>query len=255
MMQGRPNIFVVGSGRNGTSMVAGLFRNAGYFQGARLHPPSPENPTGYFEDGTVNRLNNAILARHLPDRQMIGGISYRSDSPGDGNGWLARLPPETRITALPEEQSQIDDLVKHRPFYLKDTRFCYLLHLWRAAAGPCRMVCVFRPPQIAAASMLRSLRTRPGLFDMALSVNQAFEVWTLAYRHVLEHQSRTGDWCFVEYGDVVDGTALPRLESFCQTRLDRDFPRPSLNRTTEECAAPRAAMDVYAALQDRAAQD
>jgi hypothetical protein len=255
MEQERPNIFVVGGGRNGTSMVAGLFRNSGYFQGQRLHRPTPGNPTGYFEDAGINQLNNAIQARYLPQRQTIDGLSYRSDSPGNGNGWLARLPLETRPEALPGEQAQIAGFLAQRPFCLKDTRFCYLLHLWQHhAVGPTRVICVFRPPQIAAASILKSLRTRAGLYDIALSVNQAFEIWTLMYRHVLEHQSKTGNWFFVSYEDVLTGAALPALADFSGAVLDAKFPRQALNRTADELRAPDAARAVHAELYARAAR-
>ena len=43
------NIFITGSGRRGTSMLAGLFSQAGYFFGDKLYPPREANPKGFFE--------------------------------------------------------------------------------------------------------------------------------------------------------------------------------------------------------------
>jgi hypothetical protein len=66
------NLFILGSGRSGTSMVAGLFRNAGYFMGDKLHEPRHSNPLGFFEDAAVNNINESILAWRVypPTRQL-----------------------------------------------------------------------------------------------------------------------------------------------------------------------------------------
>ena len=44
------NCLILGSGRSGTSMAAGILARAGYFMGAELWPADIGNPKGYFED-------------------------------------------------------------------------------------------------------------------------------------------------------------------------------------------------------------
>jgi len=52
---------VVGSGRSGTSLVAGVLVDTGLHPGDRLIPPSGANPTGFHEDLDVNALNGPWL--------------------------------------------------------------------------------------------------------------------------------------------------------------------------------------------------
>jgi hypothetical protein len=48
---------VLGSGRSGTSMVAGALAKAGYFMGDRLYPARDANPLGFFEAPEINSIN------------------------------------------------------------------------------------------------------------------------------------------------------------------------------------------------------
>lgn len=226
-------------------MVTGLFRNSGFFMGEKLHRPTQENPTGYFEDAAINNLNNRIISRYVPGPVQHDGIDYQCDAPGARNGWLARIPLSTRFEATPQERKEIDDLVARRPFCLKDTRFCYLLDLWRERAEPARMICVFRAPEVAATSILRSCQMRSGLFDYAISVNQAFEIWSLMYTHVLRRLAVTGNWLFVHYEDVLNSSAFNTIEAFAGVPIDRTFPKQQLNRSRTELSAPATATALY----------
>ncbi len=244
------NIFVVGCGRNGTSMTTGLFRNSGLFMGNRLHRPTSENPTGYFEDASINKINNEIITRCLPARTMFKGVEYSCDSPLN-KAWLARLPLDQEFTLLPSEEKAIRELTSSGPFCFKDTRFCYLLPFWRRYAPEAKAICVFRPPAVSALSILNCCRNRRDLSHIAISVDQAFEIWTLAYLHVLKRHSATGDWLFVRYEDVLSGKAIGALEAFTGWRVDREFPQQSLNRTKEQLPIPAAAAAVYDELLTR----
>lgn len=44
------NIIILGSGRSGTSMMAGTLAKAGYFMGERLLPRNNANPKGFSND-------------------------------------------------------------------------------------------------------------------------------------------------------------------------------------------------------------
>ncbi|HXW30546.1 MAG TPA: sulfotransferase [Xanthobacteraceae bacterium] len=225
------DLFIVGCGRSGTSLVAGLFSSAGYFQGGDLHPPRPSNPRGFFEDVEINDINETLLRPCLPERRSEAGIEYLADSPVRGQRWLARLPLDLDISCAPSEQGRIDRVVRRRPFCLKDPRFCYTLHLWRERAPSARMVCVFRHPQVVVASILREMSVMPYLENLALSIRQVFEVWRLMYSHVLERHCRTGDWLFVEYEDLFRPETLDLLADFSQAPVDRAFPDRGLNRS------------------------
>lgn len=232
-------------------MVAGLFAAAPYFQGARLHPPRPSNPRGFFEDADVNEINEAVLRPLVPERRSQEGIEYLADSPGRGQHWLARLPVDREILAAPSERARIGDVLSRGSFCLKDPRFCYTLHLWRERAPQARMICVFRRPQVVVASILKEMSLMPYLDDLALSVREAFQVWRLMYAHVLQRHAGTGQWLFVEYHDVFQSAALDRLADFSGAPIDRAFPTPELDRSPAVPAVDSVAGELYDELRTR----
>jgi hypothetical protein len=232
-------------------MVAGLFRSAGYFQGANLHPPRASNPRGFFEDAEVNNINEALLAPLLPQRRFEGSVEYLTDSPVQGQRWLARIPPTMPVESTSGSSDQIDAVLSRRPFCLKDPRFCYTLHLWRRHAAEARMICVFRHPQTVVASILKEVAAMPYLATFALSVRAAFEVWRLMYTHVLERQALTGEWLFVEYEDLFQSSVLDRLADFSAAQVDRAFPDRSLDRSAAVKAADPIAEALFAELRLR----
>ena len=247
------SLFIVGCGRNGTSACAGLFRQNNLFMGDRLHPPTDANPRGYFEDAGINELNNRILLQYVPSGPLVyRSIEYLRDCPERRHAWLARISPDTEIFAGPSENSEIELWTRRAPFCYKDTRFCYLLHLWRTSAPTAKMVCVFRNPVAAAGSILHNCRTHPPLADFAISVNQAFELWTLCYERIIRHHAESGEWFFVEYDDILDGRALNALESFAGHAVDRSFPDRAYNRSSASFSAPPQTSHLYALLRERA---
>jgi hypothetical protein len=245
------DLFILGCGRSGTSMVAGLFRSAGYFQGSQLHPPRQSNPRGFFEDVEVNNINEAVLRPLLPERRLEAGVEYLADSPAQGQSWLARIPPTVTIGSTPGETERIGVALARRPFCLKDPRFCYTLHLWRQQAPGARMICVFRRPQIVVASILKEIAEMPYLANFALSVRETFEVWQLMYLHVLQRQALSGEWLFVEYDELFESPVLDRIADFSAASIDRAFPDRSLRRSTAVMADDPSTDKLYAELQIR----
>lgn len=232
-------------------MVAGLFRSAGYFQGANLHPPRESNPRGFFEDAEVNNINEALLTPLLPERRFDSGVEYLTDSPVQGQRWLARIPPAASVESTVASSDRIDAVLSRRPFCLKDPRFCYTLHLWRRHSPEARMICVFRRPQIVVASILKEIAAMPYLADFALSVRAAFDVWRLMYTHVLDRHAVTGEWLFVEYEDLFQTAALDRLADFSAAQVDRAFPDRGLDRSAAIKAADPIAEALFAELRAR----
>ena len=98
------------------------------------------------------------------------------------------------------------------------------------------------------------MNSRNALADFAISVNQAFEIWTLMYTHILRRHACSGDWFFVHYADILNGQALDALEEFSSAKLDRIFPEPRLDRTRPMLSAPANAIGVFDELQERASR-
>ena len=60
------NVIILGSGRSGTSMIAGALTKAGYYIGDNPYPPRKTNPKGFFETREVNHVNEILLAQVSP---------------------------------------------------------------------------------------------------------------------------------------------------------------------------------------------
>ena len=95
---------ILGCGRSGTSLVAGLLHESGAWQfNPDLLDPSGLNPKGFFESRTINGVNEKLLAQHtrnysptfrrLPFYERLGSHRYR-----DGQRWLAALSSPKNFT-------------------------------------------------------------------------------------------------------------------------------------------------------------
>src|SRR5690349_12501793 len=114
------NCLILGSGRSGTSMLAGTLCGAGYYMGEHLVPANEANPKGFFEDDEINAINEALLAPLTPRRR-----------PAYGWRWLASVPVGTPFACPPELGQRIQAQTARAPFCFKDPRFCYTLPAWR----------------------------------------------------------------------------------------------------------------------------
>ncbi len=225
---------VLGSGRSGTSMLAGTLYGAGYYVGEHLIPPADMNPKGFFEDEVINWINEDLLAQVTPDPLL--GYSWR---------WLARVPVGTPIPT----PSYIPDLIReqtvHSPFCFKDPRFCYTLPAWRPFVGDALFLCIFREPTRTVNSMLKDCQNDPYLKLVQVDHSLAFDVWRLMYRHILEVHRKEGEWLFVHYDQLLDGSAIPQLESALGVKLDEQFPDPKLRRSSADGPIDPEALGIY----------
>src|SRR5215218_3651940 len=105
---------VVGCGRSGTSLAAGLLARAGYNCGKDLLPPDEGGPAGFFESRGVNAINEAVL------------------------------PPEVKPTAPAELRVHMAQALPAPPYCCKDPRFAYTLEAWGPLFAGALFVCVFR---------------------------------------------------------------------------------------------------------------
>lgn len=241
-------LFILGAGRSGTSLVAGLFRHSGLFMGDSPYRPREANPHGFFEDREVNAINEALLA------PLVSG------SLGEGQRWLACLPSQARVRMTTELRRRILVLYARGSSCFKDPRFCYTLPAWLAELPPeerqqALQVCVFRNPAVVATSVLRELDTAPYLSNLHLEADQVLASWAQHYRHVLEQQhSQEGRWLFVHYDSMFDPAGLERLAAFTGLPIDRDLVDPSLRRSRAEVEPGPACARLYRELLDLAAQ-
>jgi hypothetical protein len=237
---------ILGSGRSGTSMVAGSLRDAGYFMGERLWPGNEANPKGFFEDAAVNAINEELLARVTPKRPAAPlSMLYRS-RPGERQRWVATVPMGTELRAEPRVADRMRELTRRAPFCFKDPRFSYTLPAWRPVLpDDVVFVAVFREPARTANSIVTECRTASYLRNLRMTYPRALELWTLMYRHVLEVHRPRGTWVFVHFDRFLDGAAVPALEEALGARVDRGFPDSALSRSEGDGDVPEETERVY----------
>src|SRR5262245_2147263 len=197
------NCLILGSGRSGTSMLAGTLRLAGYYMGEHLIPADASNPRGYFEDDEINSINEALLAPVTPHLSR----------PNYGWRWLASVQVGTAIDCPPEIALRIEAQTAYSPFCFKDPRFCYTLPAWRPWLADTVYLCVFREPARTAQSILKECREADYLQGLPMDFIGAVEVWTRMYRHILEVHRHDGEWLFFHYAQLLADASIRRLEA------------------------------------------
>jgi hypothetical protein len=249
------NVFITGSGRSGTSMLAGMFAKAGYFLGDRLYPSREANPKGFFEDEEINALNEEIITYSIGTAfgdQDAGRLLARYKR---GHLWLARFPMEHDFVCSDEQRATIGSFVDRRPFCFKDPRFCFTLENWIAAVPDSLVLCMFREPALAVESILKECRTAAYLFNFSTSVEELFAVWREIYWRMLRLYLRHSTIRFVYYNEIISGTAIEPLEELAGAKLDRSFPEASLNRTFSTLKADELSLLVFEALMNLGRED
>jgi Sulfotransferase family len=228
------NLLIMGAGRSGTSMAAGLFRESGAYMGESFHPPRAANRFGFFEDGQINAINDQILLRMLqrgwPRRAWRFAPAIHRHPHAL---WLAAPRSVRAADVSPELREAMRKHVARAPYCLKDPRFGLTLPTWRPELPQTRFVVVFRDPDTTVDSQLREAReiaTR-----LPLTPGWAYKAWYRMYRRLLDDLSREGHWLFVRYEQIATGQALSALAAFAQTEPCTTQIRPDVRR-----AQPRA---------------
>lgn len=229
------NILIFGSGRSGTSLAAGLFRESGLHQGEDFHASDEANPKGYFEDVDVNRLNEDLLAPFfgVGPRAPVGKYLFPFRLTY-GYRWLAELPLCATPQAGDGEAERIEAFTDEAPFCYKDPRFAYTFPAWEPhlPEDTCNLV-VYRDP----GETLNSLQQEGQRVGAKYRFRQedAMRNWTSIYTHVLlKHWKTGGDWLFVRYRDLFSEDVYDLLEDVVGVEVDREFADPSLNRQPSE---------------------
>jgi hypothetical protein len=256
------NCLILGSGRSGTSMLGGILHQAGYFMGDMLHKPRESNPKGFFEWYKINKINENILANYLKNSftiRLLKKVLKKNviENPGKNQRWLLSLPLDTSVNEInPQVEREIEEVIKRDPFCYKDPRFSYTLPVWRRYLNPGTVfICVFREPDVTVESILKECRSQDYLSDLYIDRRSAYRVWMSIYSHILFKHARgsdSGNFLFVHYNQVYEGTAIPSLSAFLDTQLESGFVDKNLKRTTPVGKVPGRAQDIYKQLCQRA---
>lgn len=162
-------VVILGMGRSGTSAVTRMFHRSGYFLGeeSELMAADEANPTGYFENWTVYRVNEEVLSH-------VEGSWF--DAPPDAEQ-LALDRERTR--PLRETLERLLSCAGASPLALKDPRIGILMPVWwPLLEGVLHPVLVVRHPLEIAVSLER----RDGT-----AIPVALAMWELHVTRVLDH--------------------------------------------------------------------
>ncbi|GAA1860007.1 sulfotransferase family protein [Myceligenerans crystallogenes] len=190
----REAVFVVGSGRSGTSTITGILRRLGLHVPAPEVPADPSNPRGFNEPQWMVDTHDAVLRR--------AGVAVADPRPGAASD-VARVASEisTAATAavwLDEQFRRADHLV------LKDPRLIWFIGPWRQAAGAAGAHASF-------VTMLRSPAEVTGSKSAYYGPQQAADGIAMWVNGMLrtEHATRGVPRAFVRYDELLAGWRGP----------------------------------------------
>lgn len=248
------NLIILGCGRSGTSMVAGLFRDAGYYMGDKLIPADESNPRGYYQSERVVFINERLLegVDHSDARKVARRVRGEPTVPA-ATRWLLALEPGREVRATAELRSRMRAVLSREPYCFKDPRFSYTLGAWRPEFRDPRFVCVVRQPLEVADSMLRHAERRGYRERIGLDRERALRVWRCAYRWVLERQCRDRErWMFVHHRQILEKQRIDELARFAGAEADASFVERDLRRARSEGVLDRETRELYETLCRRA---
>jgi hypothetical protein len=247
------DVFVLGCGRSGTSMIAGALSGAGYYMGERLVEPRECNPKGFFESRDINALNESIMVDAVPSRPEQTDNAALRRIPLPKQMWLAVLPTDAPMKRSAAIDRQIAQAVGHRPYCYKDPRLCYTLDVWRShLRGDEVFVCIFRHPAAVAASILKHHAASRYLHSMDIDFDGATAVYCAMYRAAMAQVRSDETWLFLHYEQALAGDGLARLAALTGAKIDLQFPDRALQRNRPKEPASPEAMAIYEDLCARA---
>jgi len=250
------NVIILGCGRSGTSMLAGIVSNNRYFIGSDYIEPRESNPKGFFEGREINEINERLIARlssgrHRPRLRLLG----KSSVPGPGQRWLSRIPAGVEIPRDPEIECEIEKLTQFEPYCFKDPRFCYTLPIWRDYLKNEVYICVYRDPADTVASILKECRTEEYLNNLKIDAEAVFDLWHLMYSRITDAHSRRGRWTFVHYDQLFRTETIEQLGHIVESKVCFDFADKGLNRTKSQQKSPEKVLELYHNLNRLAGHD
>ena len=177
-------VFILGMHRSGTSALARVLNLMGlYFGGEQVSTGrNPENRKGFWERRDVRTLNDTILFNADCDWDYVSAFNVDS-------------LPEERIDDYRAAMADIVmDMDAHRPWFLKEPRFCLLFPVWRAVLEMPFCIHIHRNPLEVA----HSLKARNGV-----PIRVGLALWELYNRLALKASDGLPRH-IVSYADLLD---------------------------------------------------
>lgn len=232
------NIIILGSGRSGTSMLAGSLAKSGYNLGANANylGKNKANPKGFFEDYEVNTINEDIIKRSLPFtfNEKIRKTFFKTFTFYRAR-WLANIPLFYPIKSTVAINERIKNVIKNEPFCFKDPRFSYTLCIWdKFLNRNTRFIVIFREPDKTAISIVRECKENAALNSLKIDEKKAMNIWIAMYRYILkvyEKDNNKERWMFVHYNQIFDEQKILEIETFIEAKIDLSFPDSNISRT------------------------
>lgn len=190
-------ILVVGTGRSGTSAMAGSLQRLGAYLGGDLKAGDAVNRKGYFENTRITDRNKAIL--------LEAGVSWYGSIPGVDD---AHAVPVTAARCAMIREGLAEIFGTRSPIVIKDPRLCVLLESYvevlRDMGFQIHVVRMHRTPQEVASSMtsatgIDATRWLPlvhryiDLLDVALQ-RTAVPVLDCTFEDLIAHPESTMQW-------------------------------------------------------------
>jgi hypothetical protein len=229
------NCLIFGSGRCGTSALAGALAKSGVFTG--LHPvgATSQMPHGYFEDHHICHWNNELLKQSCDYSGIL----------------IAPIPLEAR-ERMPLAKFPVPMNMRRyfwfQPYAFKDPRFAFTYLAWKPFfVQPHVNIVLFRNPSDFVDSALRLRADHPSISRERTALEG---MWANAYQHVLANDD--GTFFYVEHDELMNGNAMTFLETLLGYPIRQDFIEPKLSHVTD-AKCPDALWPIYHELRDRAA--
>ena len=217
----RSLVLVAGSGRSGTSLVAGILQRLGYTVPAPEVPADETNPRGFAESQWVVDFHTRLLKR--------AGVQVADARPG---AWAltARVGLEPDVTA--ELRAWLSSrLAASNHVIVKDPRISWFLPLWRRCAEELdaapRFITMLRHPAAVIDSKQRWYGGRQGTISRTAGwMNQTL---------FTERATREAPRVFIRYDDLLDDwtQVIDRAGEALDLEVVRCAPAPAL-RTVHE---------------------
>ncbi|SEH07736.1 glycosyltransferase [Candidatus Venteria ishoeyi] len=150
-------VFVLGMHRSGTSVVTRMLNLMGLYFGAegKSTGANEENPKGFWERRDIRDLNDALLFSVKADWNRVADFHFD------------QIPEDAKKRFFSEAGKVLLEMDAHRPWVVKEPRFCLLFPMWQHLLEVPVYVYVYRSP-IQIAQSLQKRNGFPLSFSLAL---------------------------------------------------------------------------------------
>ncbi len=175
-MTARQVLIITGTGRSGTSWVAGAFRATGFMMGEQLLGAGRGNAFGHFEDRDFLRWHQDVLSRVKAEGVHRYGVD---------EAFPAKIP--VGADQVHRAQALIESRNKYSCWGFKDPRAIYLLDFWTRLLPEAKVICLYRDPLDTCMSMFNR-------GDGFANLGGVFRLFDETIQRALQFKSAHTDW-------------------------------------------------------------